>query len=212
MADHSKKGHNGPAIRGRTPPFALRDVRCRAREGVAVRTVHDIDRVRSLVPGGDGIGGRPTSLSVRLGRNGDDGTVLNRFLMRAAIGFIHLRAAVRRIELAIANPPRRGERVQIYSQTTEVHRVIDLAQLVSRLTGAELDLVDSPRKEASENDRAVENGRLLGLGLRPTTLQDDLRRDVTEIATRYLDRVDRTRIPCTSRWTRGARDAQVVSR
>jgi UDP-sulfoquinovose synthase len=114
---------------------------------------------------------------------------------------------VRCIELAIANPPERGDRVQIYNQTTEVHRVIDLANLVARLTGAEVDLVDNPRKEATENDLVVENKRLLGLGLQPTMLKDDLLREVTQVAGRYLDRVDRSRIPCTSRWTRAGSDA-----
>src|SRR3954454_8453633 len=107
----------------------------------------------------------------RFDYDGDYGTVLNRFLMQAAIGypltvhgtggqtraFIHIRDTVRCIELAIANPPERGERVRIYNQTTEVHRIIDLANLVARLTGAEIDLVDNPRKEAPENELAVEN-------------------------------------------------------
>ena len=156
----------------------------------------------------------------RFDYDGDYGTVLNRFLMQAAIGypltvhgtggqtraFIHIRDTVRCIELAIANPPERGERVRIYNQTTEVHRVIDLARLVARLTGAEVDLVDNPRKEATDNELAVDNTRLLGLGLRPTTLQDHLLREVTQIASRYLDRVDRSTIPCTSRWTASRRD------
>jgi UDP-sulfoquinovose synthase len=113
---------------------------------------------------------------------------------------------VRCIELAIANPPERGDRVQIYNQTTEVHRVIDLAEIVAGLTGAEIDLVDNPRKEAPQNELAVENQRLLGLGLKPTTLQESLLREVTQVAGKYLDRVDRSMIPCTSRWVRGRED------
>jgi UDP-sulfoquinovose synthase len=160
----------------------------------------------------------------RFDYDGDYGTVLNRFLMQAAIGypltvhgtggqtraFIHIRDTVRCIELAIANAPERGERVRIYNQTTEVHRVIDLANLVARLTGAEIDLVDNPRKEAPQNELAVENKGLLGLGLEPTTLKDDLLQEVTEIAGRYVDRADRSRIPCTSRWTR-SHDAEPIT-
>jgi hypothetical protein len=37
-------------------------------------------------------------------------------------------------------------------QMTECDRVIDLAELISSLTGAEVDLVDNPRKEAAENE------------------------------------------------------------
>ena len=130
---------------------------------------------------------RDERLINRFDYDGDYGTVLNRFLMEAAIGypltvhgtggqsraFIHIRDTVRCIELAIANPPERGDRVQIFNQTTEVHRVIDLAELVARLTGAEIDLVENPRKEATENELVVDNERLVGLGLRPTTLEDD---------------------------------------
>jgi UDP-sulfoquinovose synthase len=166
---------------------------------------------------------RDERLINRFDYDGDYGTVLNRFLMQAAIGypltvhgtggqtraFIHIRDTVRCIELAILNPPERGERVQIYNQATEVHRVIDLARLVARLTGAEIDLVDNPRKEAIENDLLVENKRLVGLGLKPTMLKDDLLTEVTEVAGRYLDRVDRSRIPCTSRWTRAAAEERL---
>jgi UDP-sulfoquinovose synthase len=160
---------------------------------------------------------RDERLINRFDYDGDYGTVLNRFLMEAAIGypltvhgtggqsraFIHIRDTVRCIELAIANPPESGDRVQIFNQTTEVHRIIDLAELVARLTGAEIDLIENPRKEASENELVVAHERLVGLGLRPTTLEDSLLEEVRQVAVRYIDRIDPNRIPCTSRWTRG---------
>jgi UDP-sulfoquinovose synthase len=152
----------------------------------------------------------------RFDYDGDYGTVLNRFLMQAAVGhpltvhgtggqtraFIHLQDAVRCIQLAIENPPSPGSRVRVFNQMTEAHRVLDLAKMVARLTGVEIDYVDNPRNEAPENDLAVENRQLLDLGLQPITLEDGLLREVTEIAQRYRDRCDLDKIPARSRWTK----------
>jgi len=152
----------------------------------------------------------------RFDYDGDYGTVLNRFLVQAAVGypltvygkggqtraFIHIRDTVRCVELALLNPPRLGDRVQIFNQMTEVHRVRDLAALVAKLTDAEIQYVPNPRKEASENELIVDARSLVELGLCPTRLEPGLLEEVMEVAGRFADRCDRTKIPCTSTWQR----------
>ena len=78
-------------------------------------------------------------LTNRFDYDGDYGTVLNRFLMQAAIGypltvhgtggqtraFIHIKDSVKCVQLALENPPQSGERVKIFNQMTESHQVGD---------------------------------------------------------------------------------------
>ena len=150
----------------------------------------------------------------RFDYDGDYGTVLNRFLMQAAIGhpltvhgsggqtraFINIADTVRCVELALVHPPARGERVKVMNQMTECWRVADLAQMVARLTGAEIAHLPNPRQEAEENELAVENRRLLGYGLDPITLEDGLMLEIAETARRYAGRADVAKIPCVSTW------------
>lgn len=159
---------------------------------------------------------RDERLINRFDYDGDYGTVLNRFLMQAAVGypltvhgtggqtraFIHITDTVKCVQLALENPPARGERVKILNQMTETHRVRDLANLVSSLTGCEVAYTPNPRREDAENDLFVRNDLFLDLGLEPTTLQAGLLTEVTEVARRYAHRADLSKIPAKSTWTR----------
>jgi UDP-sulfoquinovose synthase len=160
---------------------------------------------------------RDERLINRFDYDGDYGTVLNRFLMQAAIGhpltvhgtggqtraFIHIRDTVRCIELAITNPPTAGDRVRVLNQITETHQVLDLAKLVADTTGADVAYLPNPRREAEENDLIVRNDQFLALGLEPTTLSEGLLEECTQIAGRYRHRADPTKIIARSVWNAG---------
>ena len=152
----------------------------------------------------------------RFDYDGDYGTVLNRFLMEAAIGhsltvhgsggqtraFIHIRDTVRCIELAIKHPPQPGDKPRIFNQVTETFKVKQLADLVAQLTKAKICYLANPRNEAAENELIVENNQFLSLGLDPTTLNDGLLEEVRDIAERYKDRIDRSKIAAKTLWNK----------
>jgi UDP-sulfoquinovose synthase len=160
---------------------------------------------------------RDERLINRFDYDGDYGTVLNRFLMQAAIGhpltvhgtggqtraFIHIKDTVRCVEIALKNPPAAGDRPMVLNQMTETHRVIDLAKLISDTTGAEVAHLPNPRREAEENELIVRNDQFLALGLEPTTLSQGLLAECTDIAARYMRRADLTKIVSRSVWRAG---------
>ncbi len=158
----------------------------------------------------------------RFDYDGDFGTVLNRFLMQAAIGhpltvhgtggqtraFIHIQDTVRCIELAVVNPPDNGERVRIFNQMTETHRVRDLAELISRKTGVPIQLLENPRNEAEQNNLAAANDYLIKLGLKPTKLDEGLLEEVMNVARRFVGNCDKSKILASSKWRRSDKSSE----
>ena len=164
---------------------------------------------------------RDERLINRFDYDGDYGTVLNRFLMQAAIGhpltvhgtggqtraFIHIRDTVRCIQIALENPPKRGDQVKVFNQVTETYRVRDLAELISKLTGVEIANLPNPRVEAAENELNVDREKFQALGLNPTLLYEGLLEESRDIATKYRDRADTTKIIARSVWRQGMETA-----
>merc|ERR1719453_2551942 len=154
----------------------------------------------------------------RFDYDGEYGTVLNRFLMQASCGipltvygtggqtraFIHITDTCRCIELAVNNPPDAGAQVEILNQVAETARVRDIAEMVARITGAEVQRITNPRQEAAENELDVKNEKFKLLGLDPILLDSDegLFKEVSKIAERYLDRCDRNKVISKSYWNK----------
>ena len=155
----------------------------------------------------------------RFDYDGEYGTVLNRFIVQAAVGhpltvygsggqtraFIHMQDVLRCIELALVNPPGSGDRVRIFNQMTEIHTVGKLAEIVSELTNTPISHLANPRNEAAENDLCVNNSSLTRLGLVPTTLSDSLVREVQDVAIKYIENCDVSKIASRSYWNRDRR-------
>ena len=160
---------------------------------------------------------RDERLINRFDYDGDYGTVLNRFLMQAAIGhpltvhgtggqtraFIHIRDTVRCIQIALENPPTRGEKPKVFNQVTETYRVRDLAALISSMTGVAIANLPNPRREAVENELNVSRDQFLALGLNPTMLSEGLLEEIRNLAEKYRDRADTTKIIARSTWRKG---------
>ena len=172
---------------------------------------------------------RHVQLINRFDYDGDYGTVLNRFLIQAAIGypltvhgtggqtraFIHIQDSVRCIDLALSDPPKRGERVKIFNQMTETHRVRDLADAGRRAHRRQDRLAAQPA-QGSRRERA--RGRRTTSSSPSASSPITLRRGPAQPRwsrwrRRYAYRVDRSRIPCVSAWTREiARDRRARPR
>ncbi len=150
----------------------------------------------------------------RFDYDGVFGTVLNRFVLQAALGeplsvygtggqargFIHLSDTVRSIQLVLASPPAAGGRVRIINQVGEVLAVRDLAARVARLAGVEVAHVPNPRGEEDTNSFPVSRSTLCMLGLRPVLVDDRRLEAELALARAHAWRADRAALPSRVRW------------
>ena len=160
---------------------------------------------------------RHPQLINRFDYDGDYGTVLNRFLIQAALhhpltvhgtGGQSGRSSTSRTRCGawksrFATRPRRGERTKIFNQMTEVHRVRDLANLVAELTGRGSGAC--ARAHAKKQPRTTSLCRTANSWLL-ASIRSSCRTDCSPNSStsraKFIHRVDRSRIPSTSAWTR----------
>ena len=152
------------------------------------------------------------------------GTVLNRFCVEAAMGapltvygkggqtrgFLDIRDTVRCVEIACLNPAARGE-FRVFNQFTEQFSVLELARMV-QTAGKKLDLevrvdhIPDPRVEAEEHYYNAKHSKLIELGLKPHLLSDSLLDSLMNIALRYRDRVDTSKVMPQVNWRKAHND------
>lgn len=116
------------------------------------------------------------------------GTVLNRFIAQTVCGlpmtvygmgdhkrgFIGLNDSLQGIMLAINNPPKIGDRPQVWNQLSETHSINELASIVRKEAidlgiGARIAHVNTPRTEQTESHfYQYKTDVLQSLGYKPT--------------------------------------------
>jgi UDP-sulfoquinovose synthase len=133
------------------------------------------------------------------------GTVLNRFVILAALGapltvygdggqtrgMIDIRDTVECIRLACENPAAAGE-FRVFNQITEWMSVAEIAKLVADLhpNSVTVENLPNPRVEAESHYYNVKHTGLTELGLQPHLLSDTLLTSLYEIADTYKHRAD----------------------
>jgi UDP-sulfoquinovose synthase len=158
---------------------------------------------------------RDERLATRFDYDAVFGTVLNRFIVLAALGepltvygdggqtrgLIDIRDTAQCIRLAAENPPERGE-FRVFNQMTESMSVLEIAKLVADLHPNEVivEHLENPRVEAEAHYYNVRYTGLMELGLQPHLLSETLLTSLYAIADRYKHRADPAVLRPGVRW------------
>ena len=135
------------------------------------------------------------------------GTVLNRFIVQAVVGYpltiygkgsqirgyLNLKDTLQCVELAVHNPVQKGE-LKIYNQITETFSVNELAEKVSGVGAGlgykvEIKSIENPRKEKEEHYYNPTYSGLVDLGLEPHYLTDEVMEGMFKVVERYKDNI-----------------------
>jgi UDP-sulfoquinovose synthase len=163
-------------------------------------------------------------LQTRFDYDGVFGTVLNRFIVQAVAGmpltvygeggqtrgFLDVRDTLACVELAILNPPDKGE-YRVFNQFTEQFNVLGLAETVKQ-AAQELGLdvpihnLPNPRVEREAHYYNAAHTKLLDLGLQPHYLSDTLIESMFEVVQRHRGRIKQELILPGVDWRRTQND------
>jgi UDP-sulfoquinovose synthase len=154
------------------------------------------------------------------------GTALNRFCVQAIAGipltiygkgaqkrgFLNIRDTLRCVELALLNPAKPGE-FRVFNQFTEIFSIAQLAQMVAQQAqklgiAVKLDHLPNPRVELEEHYYNVVHDNLLGLGLKPRLLSDELIDSMLKKISEARAHVRMETIQPNVSWTAGAPESE----
>ncbi len=135
------------------------------------------------------------------------GTVVNRFVTQAVIGYpltvyggggqvrgyINIKDVLQCVHVAEQNPARSGE-LRIFNQITETFSVNELADITKRVglkRGHEVEIrsIENPRKEAEEHYYNPTYRGLVEMGVTPNYLTDDVMDGLFDVVERYRDNI-----------------------
>ena len=147
------------------------------------------------------------------------GTVVNRFLVQAVSGmpltvygkggqtrgYLNIRDTLQCIELAMMNPPGKGE-LRIMNQFTEQFTVLELADRVRSVgnnmgLNVEVESIANPRKEKEDHYYNACHTGLMDLGLKPHYMTDDVIAAMLEHVQKYRSSIDVDKILPRVRWS-----------
>lgn len=140
------------------------------------------------------------------------GTVLNRFIVQAVIGYpltvygkggqtrgyLNIKDTLQCVKIAIESPPKKFE-LRILNQYTETFSVQELATLVQE-TGSEYNLnvqiknIKNPRIELEEHYYNPNNNGFINLGLKPNYLTKDEIAKIMEKVLKHKNKIDLNKI------------------
>lgn len=143
------------------------------------------------------------------------GTVINRFLAQAAAeipltvygtgdqtrGYLNIIDTLRCVELAIENPAEEGE-FRVMNQFTQQFSILDLARMVSDLTGVEWSCIPNPRVEMEDHYYNAKHSALEDLGLTPQLLDNETLETMYRVVYKERRRINKDVIMPTVRWKR----------
>ena len=150
----------------------------------------------------------------RFDYDGDYGTVLNRFIIQASLNYplsvhgtggqtralINLKDTIKCLKIAMNNKPKKDNKVRIFNQLSETKKIIDIASIISDVSETKIDNIKNPRNEASENDLVAKNNSLIKLGLDPILFDAKEAIELLEMAKKYKENCDLTKIPSQPSW------------